>query len=194
MRRSRPGFLPCVLARGGRDGNILDDKWRTWQWTMQSSLTWFQQPNDPPEKAKFEVNTVLLLVRGGWDNELLSSRLPYFIYSISGLRRLQATNKRPADLSLSFSRSLFLRHLWHRCSNKRSSLISPLPQYITLPLTGGPACMCEEKQHTHTHLFCVPHCSVTHTCRRTKWNQADNQHLCFHCGASGRAELWCVNR
>lgn len=37
------------------------------------------------------------------DNELLFRSLPSFIYSISGLRRLQATNAGPADL--------FLRHL-----------------------------------------------------------------------------------
>lgn len=97
------------------------------------------------------------------DNELLSSSLASFIYSISGLRRLQATNRRPAKDAVLFSpslpvflpylsRSLFLRHLWHRCSNKRSSLISPLPQYITLPLTGGPACMWE-RNNTHTPIL-----------------------------------------
>lgn len=97
------------------------------------------------------------------DNELLSSSLASFIYSISRLRRLQATNRRPAKDGVLFSpslpvflpylsRSLFLRHLWHRCSNKRSSLISPLPQYITLPLTGGPVCMWE-RNNTHTPIL-----------------------------------------
>lgn len=41
-----------------------------------------------------------------WDNELLSSSLTCFIYSISGLRGLQATNKRPAEDGVPFSLSL----------------------------------------------------------------------------------------
>lgn len=68
-----------------------------------------------------------------------------------------------SNLSLYLSSSLFLRHLWHRCSNKRSSLISPLPQYITLPLTGGPACMCE-RNSTHTpSLFLALPTVLSHT-------------------------------
>lgn len=112
MWRSQNGFLISSLVgvgRGDINGEILDDKWWIWQQPIHSSFTLFKQLKNPPGKANFKVNIVLLIVRG-WDNELLSSSLPCFIYSISGLRRLQATNKRPADPSLSlapFSSAIF---------------------------------------------------------------------------------------
>lgn len=57
-------------------------------------------------------------------NEHFSSSLACFIYSMWA--RQSSPETQP----------WLLCHLWHRCSNKRSSLISPLPQYIT-PFTGG---------------------------------------------------------
>lgn len=115
---------------------------------MTWATTWFQHP---------------------W-NDLMVGEFTFtlFSYLCWGLSKLHGDTV-PVSVSVSLSLSLFY-HFWHRCSNKRSSLIRRLPQYITPSLAGGAECMWA-KQHTLTYFLFSPthtHSHRTHTASEIK--------------------------